>query len=248
MKLPKFTFLNEHDRGRLSEGRNYGLGTAFCKRNDSQLVATHAITACKDFENDVIYSEVTGRNFSVYGLHTKKQNLFSDGYGYLVFSILKQNRSTDEYIGYKEDRAALNGNYKNIQKFINYFDEQFGANKTIIKKLKNNLFLAVLDAKFWCRYSYLISFYILMLRLGLKYKEGNPINYLDNNKCGDDYYTWNSIREKTKRMLNKEFPNQDLFNLSNPHRYGIVYFSFPEKPIEPQKPVEINSLWVGVNA
>ena len=69
--------IDKQNRGKLNEGRNYQMGFAFCKKVSNKVLETiQPISPCKDYLNDVVYSERTGKNVSAYGLNTSKLGLF----------------------------------------------------------------------------------------------------------------------------------------------------------------------------
>jgi hypothetical protein len=223
----KLSLIDKKNRSTLSEGRNYGFSTAMAKREDGNLVTVCPITACKDFISDVIYTEKTGKPYSIYGLSYSKQNIFNDGVGYMVFGIEKQGRELSEYTNYKRDYETLASNYENLQKFINWFEKEFKLESfTEIKQIGENRYVAVFPL-FWSEGTYLISLYGLLLRVGMFYKDGDIITYLKNfkNDSGDAMMI-NTVMNKIEKMLKGEIPKQDLNSCYSPHSTGIQGYSF----------------------
>lgn len=229
MNMGKLIFsLNSQDRKKLSEGRDYGMGFAFCKLAGDVLSAIMPISPCKDYLNDVVFTEATGKPFSAYGLHTKKLDIFSNGCGYLAFSICKQGRNEHKYEKYDRDVLALNTNYKSLQKFIHFFEKAFGIKqKTKIKKLADNLFVAIVPP-FWLDGTYKISLYSLLLRAGAFYTgDKEPMVFIDAfNFDNSDQMILNSCKPKIVKMMGGTIPKQDLANLKNVHHTGILGFNF----------------------
>ena len=57
--------INNFDRLKLSEGRNFGIGFAFLKKiTNNKFETLNAFTACKDYLNDLIYVETTKKNLT----------------------------------------------------------------------------------------------------------------------------------------------------------------------------------------
>lgn len=223
----EFNLINSLNRGSLSEGRNYGFASALAKRVDGTLTTVCPITCCKDFISDVVYTEVTGNPYSIYGLSYSKQNIFQDGVGYMIFGIEKRGRDLTEYDNYKRDYEMLASNHSNLEKFINWFEKQFKLESfTKIKQLGENRYLAVFPL-FWSEGTYLISLYGLLLRVGFFYKDGDVMNYLKDFKHDSgDAMMLNTIMPKIQKMLNGKIPKQDMNSCRSPHSTGIHGFSF----------------------
>lgn len=227
-EIAAFELVDNQDRAKLSEGRNYGFAGAFCKREGNVLTTVMPITCCKDFYNDLIYTELTGKPFSAYGLHTEKQNIFNHGEGYLVNAILKQGRNLTEYSNYNRDYEYFENNYQNLEKFINWFEMRFELpNLTKLIRLEENRILSIVPM-FWCKATYRISLYSFLLRLGLFYKNGEPMEYLRKfNYDSSDVYMLNAIKGKLEKMLDGCIPEQNMNTISNIHNCGIQSFPFP---------------------
>src|SRR5579864_2202085 len=87
----KFKLVEKGSRGSLSEGRSYGFATALAYRRGCELITTHGLTCCKDFDSDIIWSQHTKKDYQIYGLHSKPiENFFDSGKGYLIFSVETQ--------------------------------------------------------------------------------------------------------------------------------------------------------------
>lgn len=219
----QFEFIDKTNRNILGEGRNYGLGFAFCKRDGNTLTTIQPISPCKDYLNDVVYSEYTGKPFQAHGLHTKKRNIFDHGEGYLVFSVCPY-MGGGKYSNYDRDLECLKQNEENVMIFINWFEEKFGLKeRTIISKLEENKYLAVVPL-FWTKATFLISLYSFLIRIGIFYDgKQAPMDYFANfNKDSSDQYMINSIKPKLEKVLNGgKFPKQDMNNLSGVHSNGI---------------------------
>lgn len=227
-KVARFTLTDEQKRTALSEGRNHGLGYQFCNRNDGQLITIQPLSPCRDYLNDVVYTEITNKPYSAYGLHTTPRNLFKYGEGYLVVGICYQgSHGQMEYPYYKRDYKALEENYSGAEKLINWFEKSFNIDgKTKITKLQENRFLVTFPL-FWSEGTYRISLLGLLIRVGIFYKDGDPINFLNNFKeDNSEVYIIKSIMPKIKRMLAGEIPQQNMSRLTDVHNCGIVNYRF----------------------
>ena len=227
-KKSQFNLIEKGKRSELSEGRNYGFATTLAYREDKTLHTTHALTCCKDFENDVLFSFHTKKPYSIYGLKTEYiPNLFQDGVGYLIFSIEKQGRNENEYSNYKRDYETLPANIPNLLKFINWFEEKLNFKSlTKINQLKENRFVAIYPSE-WSGGTYLISLYILLLRVGMFYKGEEPMQFLKQFKYDNqDAYMVNTALPKIERLLKNGLVKQDLNAISSPHNLGICTFNW----------------------
>jgi hypothetical protein len=224
----KFTLIETGDRTKLSEGRNYGFGSAFATVTENKIVTCYALTACADFMAEVVHAEYTGREWVKYGFAYKKQNIFEKtDYAYLVCGIIPINNG-GKHAGYDQEVSALEANYKHIQKFINWFEDKLNIkNKTEITKLSDNRFLFKFDL-FWTHGTYRISLYKFLQRAPL-YFDGTqePLVHLDELKTNEKY-AWTSIKPKLLDMLSGFIPEQVMkFDDSCPHNLGIVTFEWP---------------------
>lgn len=226
-KYSDFSFEEGGKRASLSEGRNYGFASTLAKRKDNKFISYCPLTCCKDFVSDLVYSEITGKEYNIYGLKSYKYGLFADGVGYLIFGIEKQGRELVEYTNYKRDYEMLASNYKNLQKFINWFEKEFKVESlTEIKQIGENRYVATFPL-FWADGTYLISLYGLLLRVGMFYKNEDVMAYLKDFKHDSgDAMMINTVMNKIERMLKGEIPKQDLGSCHSPHSIGISGFSF----------------------
>lgn len=224
---PVFVLVDKQDRNKLGEGRTNGMGFALAKRNGNEIELVQPVSPCKDYLNDVIYSEATGKPFLAYGLATEKRGIFEGGNAYLVMSILNTKHSSTPYPFMERDIAALENNFQNQQLLINWFEEKFGvAERTKIIKLQNNKFLAICPL-FWTDATYKISLLSLLLRNAIFYKGGDPMEFLRNTKeDAQDVYSIKGALDKIALMLGGFIPKQDLSTLKSVHNTGICGFKF----------------------
>jgi len=230
MKLPKLKFVERKIRHLLAEGRNYSVGFTLCYKKDSQVVATQAISPCRDYLNDEVFTNQTKRPYTAYGQHSEYKDIFRDGNGYLVFGVCKRGaKNPVEYGDYKRDYDALAKNYKSLQKFLNFFDKKFKVKKkTQVIKLEENRYLAIFDL-FYGNATYKISLLSFLIRAGIYYESGDPLDYLDNfDKNSEDKYLYNSFKHKLLAMMKGIHPVQNFDTIGDVHSCGIVTFEFPK--------------------
>ena len=143
------------DRGKLCEGRNFNMGFAFCKQlEDGTFETVQPLSPCKDYLNDVIYSEHTGNTFYACGLDTKKHGIFENApHGFLAIKMLSPKGSV--YKDLDSSKERLRNNYKNIETLLNFVEEQFEpqdlTDRTAITPTQDkDLFLLAVPL-WWCR-------------------------------------------------------------------------------------------------
>lgn len=228
--MQKFKYLDNQPRGPLVEGRNYGLAFGFCKHSDGVLETIQPLSPCKDYLNDVVYSEATGKPFSAYGLHTKKTGCFDGGFGYLAMGILpyKHGGLHSKHAVWVE---SLKSNLTAIKSFLSHFELAIGTHvSTALESsftwVSEERLVAILP-KFWVEATYRISLWTLLMRVALDYKEGDPIGFLEK-VSNEDAYLVKSAIPKLKAMMYGTVPAQDFSTLKDVHNCGIVAFKFPE--------------------
>jgi hypothetical protein len=224
-------FIDKQDRSILGEGRSYQMGFAFVKptveKRTKVFTTVQPITACKDYLNDVVWAEHTNKQIKAYGLGYKKQGIFDKEKGYIVISILPY-QGGGEYPNMQKDIKNLKENYKTLQKFINFFDENIGLNPTKIVEIKDNKYLVELDYK-WCQTTYAISLMTLLLRVGQFYKKGDPLKFLKTfGAFPPDTYMAIGVVPKLEKFINvKSLPDQNLEDFPGntiTHNAGIMSY------------------------
>jgi hypothetical protein len=221
--------INNTDRNKLSEGRSYQMGFGFAKKtdNDTYEMVT-PISACKDFLNDVVWTEAVKKPSNVYGLLYEKQDIYDKEYAYIVISIL--NKKSGTYSEYEKDVERLENNYKILESFINFFEETLTEDIfTKIDKIEDNKYLVKVPLLF-IRGTYLISLYSLLLRAG-QYWDGkqNPEDFLNTfNAFLPDVALVKQSFVKLKKLIEKGYVEQDLSKLPSTdiaHNCGIITFN-----------------------
>lgn len=191
--------IDNKDRNVLKEGRNLGIGFAMLKKIDKDTYETvNPISPCKDYLNEVIFTENTSFPSMGYGLkYPEKNNIYGKYYAYMVVKVLPKfgKETYDDKIDgipVSKLRDIFKKKYKTVMKFLNEFEEELGLRKTKIIKAENDYFLVIFDKK-WCVSTYSISLYTLLFRIGRLYQnEGvrDFIKIFDNNQNPhqDSYY------------------------------------------------------------
>jgi len=223
-----YKLVDNKTRARLGEGRQQGLGFAFCKLDNGILETVGPIGPCKDYLNDQVYSEHTGKPYCRYGYKAVKTGCFTDK-AYLVIKVCKATSDERDYHGYKEDREALQANHSNMQKVVNWFEEACKlADRTEIIKLDDDHY-AVVSPLFWVSATYLISLLTLLLRASLKY-DGKiaPRKFLESGEIEYMDMSYVSMAlPKMDKMISGTIPKQDFSVITDWHNAGICNQRFP---------------------
>jgi hypothetical protein len=223
--------IDNQNRKVLGEGRNFGMGFAFLKKTGvGQYETVQPISPCKDYLNDVVYSEATGKPCTAYGLKYTKHDIFTSKVeGYICFSILDY-WDGKAYPKRQEEIDLVKQNYKHIEALFNHFEKEIFhlKSRTRIYQIEDNLYLCKIPL-FWCKATYRISLWSLLCRCAMWYDGSqSPMDYLKTVK-GPDQYLLSSVLPKIDRMREGNIPEQDLAHMyggTQVHNCGVVEYSF----------------------
>jgi len=233
------------DRNKLGEGRSFQLGFGFCKRMENgEFHTVNAISPCKDYLNDVVYTEQTGKAFSACGLNTKVNNIFKDvEHAFLAMKVMPEKGGNCNW-GYSDtkmeaDRKNLRENYKNVEYFINYIEDELKVGKhTIIRQSANDPDMFLLSVPlWWCRTTHLISMYSLFVRGAQFYKgiqDKSPLKYLEEFNEPSDKHNWRRAFEKYQYFKENGpviVEPSELTGAGSIHGSGICSLKLPTKAL-----------------
>lgn len=223
------SFKNKEGRSSLVEGVRSGLGFCFCKREnkengkDDVFVAIHPMSSCKDYLNDVVFSENTGKPmFKVHGLSTKKTGVFeSDALAYIALGILKDGfgnpNNFDDMVkmlmAYTSDEALVG---KTL--LINKVETAIGLPDSELTRFYDaggGIVIAAIS-KFWVDATFKISLWSYLVRCGLKYKGEDVFDFVVSSSL---YGT--TVSQKIKKVIRQGFPKQDMDALHKEGNYHV---------------------------
>lgn len=227
---------DNQNRLKLNEGRNYQMGFAFCKKVDDNTFETvQPISPCKDYLNDVVYSENTGKPCSVFGLTTKKENIFTEDYVYMAIAICRhyydiRSEKNDHYKDYEKDTVRFKTNINNVVALLNFVEAEFGLDKyTTITEVEDKYLFKI--PVFWTKYVYLISLYSLLVRLA-QYYDGKvtPKEFLSTYKEDLDKQRWEGAQPAYNHLITTKVLIDDpkFTNSYSVHNSGICSLVNPE--------------------
>ncbi len=212
----------------MAEGRSYGIGFAFLKKVEDGYQAVQPISPCKDYLNDVIYSEATGKTFYAHGLTTKKEGCFADG-AYLVFQSCPF-KFGEKHGDYDKEVGLLEKNLTNAQKLINDIEKLLKLEElTELVNVETNLVFAKIP-KAWVSSTWAISLWSLIARNSIFSDGGDPFEELGKVKNSTEKIYINSAMARLKEFINSGLPKQVWPEgvSHDVHGNGIYYFT-PEK-------------------
>lgn len=151
----------------LIEGRSSGITFGFLNPlGDNKFELIQPLSSCKDYLNDIIFTEHTGKTIKVFGLETvKKYDLFKNERLYLAVS----HKKLDEPI----TKKFLEG-IDTIVKHINDIENKYIKELTTYLRVQDNPNIFVFEVpKFWGSTTYLISLYSFIIRTAFLIKNGD---------------------------------------------------------------------------
>lgn len=223
--------INNISRDGLSEGKNYQMGFGFLKQiSENEFETVTAISACREYLNDVAYTENLDKPTNIYGLSYEKKGLLENDNCFMLSSILKRKNGKNytEYSTYHLDLENFKTVSEKVQALLNNVEDFLGiTNKTEVTKLEDNLIFIKFD-KIWLSSSYLISLYSLLARVAQQYNNSDIFNYLTNyNDNYGDTYNAQALPRLIKRFKEKGFPQQrELVRANSIHSEGIMSYKF----------------------
>lgn len=224
--------IDEQNRSVLFEGRTHGVGFAFAKLDKNTFTTVMPISPCKDYLNDVVFVENTGKEIGiVYGFNYKISNCINKNtYSYLITKVMMPNKSNIKHFSFDEEELALLTNWKNIQLVMNYFEDLLDIEyKTETKLIDKYLILYIPD--WWCKEPWRISFYTLIVRNAIYYNGKEKIEDFFKNHKKDDYFILTGLLDKIKKIaklkkkneLNKiNYPVYNKEVQENPQGYKVT--------------------------
>ena len=216
--------INKLTRKNLGEGRDRQMGFGFCKKIDDKTVETVSpISPCKDYLNDVVWSEHTGKSITVYGLSYKPHDIKGDIW-YFAVKLCPPFYEDKDY-DLETQKKPLSENYKNIVKLLNHVEKLLKLETfSKIYKANDDIFILAIPAD-WCKYTYSISLYSLLVRMGQFYTGvESPDEFLEKYSNNLDIMLWRNAKKKYKELLKTGFKTQNLEELKgggNVHNNGF---------------------------
>lgn len=219
--MQNIKIVEKHNRAVLSEGRNQGMGFAFLEKISNTIFHTvQPMSPCKDYLNEVVFTEATGIPSSAHGLYyRKKRNIIGNTTSYMVIDIQKNKNgyfsvSGLDYDGYVK---LMLEKHKKIEVFINKFQRVFkDFIPCVITKVEGG-YLVEFDSR-WASNSYCISLFSLLLRIGIHYEKGTILQFL--------------IQFRDTRFIDLQLLNSGIKNILQIQISKALPLGIPNKQIE----------------
>lgn len=213
----KCKLIDKQDRSRLCEGKTTGIGFALAKKDGKTLELVGAVSPCKDYLSDQVYSEHSGKPYGAWGYRAVQTGCLKDN----VFMVFGYCPSSKTGTAPKEDVEKLEANIPKILDLLNKIESELGkVALTSIDKLEDNRWVATGDL-FWASTTYLISLYSLLVRAGQGY-DGRPFREWLACQNNPEYMTTKCILPKLEKILKREHKPQDFTTTWGVHDAGIV--------------------------
>lgn len=225
---------NNFDRKKLAEGRSYGFGFSFLKKQGDDYESLMAFTACKDYLNDFVYVESTGKALGVvFGFkHEYVNYLNTTDYIYLGVKPLHYNHGTSKYKEYDSTLELLKTNNTLLIKFINQLEDLINIKQhtEFENYLDDTLILKL--SKEWFEFPFLISLVTLFIRcyINVTEKEVNAglISVLSDKSRKAYMSVDDMMKNNICLLVNSEYVEQlrdykyvDNVSPGTVHNYGI---------------------------
>lgn len=133
---------------------------------DENLRALHSPFMCKDYLQDIFWSEHTKNSADIWGIHWRPG----------MFDISAQKYKL-ALLGGQE---VLANHAENLQNFINAFESAQKFPLSVVETTDNDRILVVTFSKRWTKNGPILSTLTTLIRLGQLYEGGDIIEYLQN--------------------------------------------------------------------
>lgn len=237
---PPIELVDSHSRFRLVEGKTYGVGFAFCKRDGHKFTCVGPISTCKDYLNEVVFTENTKTQSSAYGYQAQYTGCFEDKVAHLVICVMGSKNATYDYskgmyvckdpanpeikhANFDREFEYLRDNYKLLEGLMNQAEDflKVGSH-TKIQPIPGTTRYIVTLPIWWTQYTYLISLYALLIRIGVEsmYKSGNIVDVLTKCRTEDSLYAA-TAKQKMDKMAAGNIYKQ-VFDLTRPNSHHCM--------------------------
>lgn len=135
-----------YSRTNLNEGRDYGIGFSVLEEKaKNHFTPIHPFSACKDYLNDFLYIENTGRELDeIYGFKHEFINYFKNNKKLIlgVRSLYYRCNGTEEedykWDGYDQSSTFIYNNKENLVMALNFLEHNIFNSNTFLKDVEKN--------------------------------------------------------------------------------------------------------------
>jgi hypothetical protein len=230
MKKNTITLKDPCPRRVLIEGRTTGSSFAFCKQiGENEYETVQPLSPCKDYLNDVVWSEVTGKHIGIWGLSYIKKDIYKDGRAFMALEILP-SMGSKSYTGYEFDKKSLEENIDNVIILLNHVEKTFKVPPTTVEKIDGTeKYLFNLSTE-WCLNGPRISLFSQLIRIGMYWDgKGDPNKYIQSFKLASEYLWPDYLHGYNYCLKNKTLPvkpeAKDLNGGGTVHNYGFGQYT-----------------------
>lgn len=143
---------------------------------DENFVALHQPVGCKDYLQDIVYTELTKNTVKVFGVTTKFKGFINDKESLKLCLFYNSNGSnqTNEVI---TPTKLPDGIEVNLQDFLNTFEASMNFKQSEVTRVED--YLIVDFSVEWIKYPHLFSLFTLLCRMGGQFKDIDVLEYLN---------------------------------------------------------------------
>jgi len=230
-----------YDRSELNEGRDYGIGFSVLKADSANnLKPLFPFTACKDYLNDFIYVEQSGKNIDkIFGFQHEFMNYFQNKkrliLGVTPLMYESGGNINDEWKNYDDCSSHFINNSENFITILHYVEIMMNGTSKLTKLLGivDNTWVLELNP-IWQTTGPAISFFTLFARCYFNFKDSPSIENIKAHTpyIMDDEMMKNSILDILDNLdITENIFNTDLYLKENKdsssstiHNLGVSTF------------------------
>lgn len=183
------------DYGSNYNGKHNGWAYQFLNNNYEGI---NLGVCCKDFLQDIVWSELTGKEMNIYGQNSKSTNTFKDQENLILcvysYSIDLSNMSEEKLLEYS----------LNLQGFLNEIETLKNYSLSTVDLIDKKFIIHF--SKEWIKLPLIFSAFTLLCRIGFYY-DGNLENYI------------NTLYDKFRYLID----NCDKYNINNNYNTLLIF-------------------------
>ena len=178
---------------------------------------------CKDFAQDVFWSEKLKKEDKIYGFSWSPGSLEKCKFGGYYYLVMKTREDKDKPIQNSEKLSILS--------LLSHFEKPLGFNSSKFYKTDSEHSIFKYDVS-WSEYPYLNSALFLLLRLGFTYDcKSDPIAYFDDglaskyispNDIGYFKRCKNILTDLNKGIIYTNLKYSDYTSIGNVHNHSGI--------------------------
>ena len=218
----------DEGRNNLREGRTTGIGFAFLKKEGEDFFrGVQPISPCKDYLNDVVYTERTGKSIGVYGLTTKKEGIFDES-AHVAVAVCP-NQSGSKHSEFASELKMLSENMPKVEKLMNIIEDKIGIKqKTKLANASENLVYAHISSD-WTTSTWMANMWAFLFRNFLYCADEDPYKALEGSEISCDSINAKKVVKAIEKIAKGGLPKQDMASFGSDsysiHGAGVINYT-----------------------